>query len=160
MPKITEETLENLRKTQQKSNFASQAHSMFVDGLFNYGNWNGGDGIIRQLFSSYGEDSIRHETKVFELDFTYNSLHFWGDVIVTHTWHEDQNHATIVFSGSVEINGVYQAEKFEEVAYFTWYKNRGKTESAKYNGKQMTETEYLFILNAIQEAGFKFDLSN
>lgn len=159
MSKITKVILDNLRKTHQKSCYGSSAQSMFVNGKFNYSNWNGGDGLIRQFFSQYRENSVQHETKVYELSFTYEGLHFWGDIIVTHTWYEDQNYATIVFAGNTELDGVFHNDKFENVAYFTWYKSRGTTESAKYNGQPMTEEDYLFVLNAVQGTGFKFDLS-
>lgn len=154
--KITKETLEKLRKTQQKSNYGSQAQAMFVDGLFNYGNWNGGDGLIRQYFY----DKVYMDTLVEDIDFTYESIHFWGDIIITHSWYEDQNYATIAFAGTHETDGILNPAdyKFEDVAFFTWYKSRGTTESAKYNGQRMTEDQYLFVLNALQETGFQFDL--
>ncbi|WP_137743317.1 hypothetical protein [Robertmurraya siralis] len=157
---ITKETLKQLRKTQQKSNYGSQAQAMFVDGLFNYGNWNGGDGLIRQYFSKYNENSIFCDTKVTDIDFLHNEIHFWGDIIITHSWYEERNYATITFAGTCETNGILNPVdyKFEDVAFFTWYKSRGTTESAKYNGKRMTEDQYLFVLNALQETGFKFDL--
>lgn len=132
---------------------------MFIDGLFNYSNWNGGDGIIRQLFSLYRKDGVHSGTKVEDLEFTYGADEFWGDIIITHTYNNDQNYATITFSCRAEIEGVYQLDKLEHVAYFRWYKNRGTTESAKYNGERMSEDQYLFILNAIQATGFKFDLT-
>ncbi|PLR99602.1 hypothetical protein [Bacillus sp. T33-2] len=156
---ITKEVLNELRRTQQKSNYGSQAQEMFVDGLFNYGNWNGGDGLIRQFFSQYNENGLFCDTKVDDIDFIHNNIHFWGDIIITHSWYDDQNYATVTFAGTYENDGILNPEdyKFEDVAFFTWYKNRGKTDSARYNSKRMTEEQYLFVLNAIQEVGFNFN---
>lgn len=153
---VTKEILTKLRKSQQKSHYGSPAQSMFVDGVFSSDNWNGGDGIIRQYFY----DNVWMETKVDNIDFTYENTHFWGDIIINHTWYEDQNYVTITFAGSFEKDGNLQLDdyEFEHVAYLTWYKSRGRTESVKFDGRPMTEGEYLFVLNALQETGFEFDL--
>jgi hypothetical protein len=155
---ITKEILDQLRSVQQKNGYGSQAQSMFVNGVFSSDNWNGGDGLIRQYFSTY-EGKVHQDTLVDYIEFTYKDTHFWGDIIVTHTWFDDQNYATVTFSGTVEINDELVFEKFEDVVYFTWYKNRGRTEKAKYNGLLMTEEQYLFVLNALEQTGFKFDLT-
>lgn len=153
---ITKETLDNLRKHQQKSNYGSPAQAMFVDGVFSSDNWNGGDGIIRQYFY----EKVHMDTLVDNIDFTYEAIHFWGDIIINHTWYEDQNYATITFAGSFEKDGNLQLDdyEFEHIAFLTWYKSRGRTESVKFDGRPMTEEEYLFVLNALQETGFEFDL--
>jgi hypothetical protein len=153
---ITKQDLSNLRNTQQKDYYGSQAQEMFIDGMFNYDNWNGGDGLVRQYFY----EKVRHETLVTDIDFTYENIHFWGDIIINHTWYEDQNYATITFAGSYEENdemNPYDYE-YEHTAFFTWYKSRGRTESAKFDGQIMTEDQYLFVLNALEETGFTFDL--
>lgn len=155
---ITKDTLDKLRSKQQKSHYGSQARAMFVDGFFNYDNWNGGDGIIRQYFSAFN-NGIFMDTKVTDIDFTFNSIHFWGDIVITHTSYDDQSYAIITFRGNVEIDEKTVLDTFEHTAYFTWYKSRGRTESGKFDGKLMTEEEYLFVLNAIQSTGFKFELN-
>lgn len=154
MKQITKDTLNQLRKSQQKDYYGSQAQSMFVNGVFNSDNWNGGDGIIRQYFY----DKVNSETLVANIDVTYESFHFWGDIVITHAWYEDQNYVTITFSGTLEENEQLQIDSYEHTAYFTWYKSRGRTESGKFDGRLMTEDEYLFVLNALQETGFTFDL--
>jgi hypothetical protein len=156
MVQITKEHLNKLREHQQKNYYGSQAQAMFVDGVFNSDNWNGGDGIIRQYFY----DNVWMETKVSDIDFTYDSIHYWGDIIITHTWYDDQSYVTITFAGSYEKDGNLQLNdyEFEHVAFLTWYKSRGRTESVKFDGKPMTEEQYLFVLNALQETGFNFNL--
>lgn len=160
MKQITKDTLIQLRKTQQKEFYGSQAQPMFVDGVFNPDNWNGGDDIIRQYFSDYN-GKVRIGTLAMDIDFTHNSVHFWGDIIITHTWYDDQNYVTITFVGLFEKDEKLQLDDydFEHVAFLTWYKNRGRTESVKFDGKPMTEEQYLFVLNALQETGYKFNLS-
>ena len=153
--KITKLTLNNLRNNQQKPHYGSQAKAMFVNGVFNSDNWNGGDGLIRQYFY----EKVNHETLAKDIAFTYDDTHFYGDIIVTHTSHEDQSYVTIVFAGHAEDTLIEEEEVYEHVAYFSWYKNRGRTEVAKFDGKLMVEHEYLFILNALQETGFEFNIN-
>jgi len=154
MKQITKDHLIKLRNNQQKSHYASRAKAMFKDGLFDYNNWNGGDGIIRQFF--YQDSDAFMNTIVDNINFTYKDIYYWGDIIITHTINEDQSYATIAFRGDITINDVDQLERFEHVAFFTWYKSRGTTESARYNGHIMAEDEYLFVLNALQATGFEF----
>lgn len=152
--KITKETLDKLRLSQQKSHYGSPAKAMFVSGVFNSDNWNGGDGLVRQYFY----DKVRHDTLVTDIDFTYNERHYWGDIIITHTFYEDQSYVTITFAGTIENMISEILENYEHVVFLTWYKNRGRTESVKFDGRLMTEEEYLFVLNALQETGFEFDI--
>lgn len=55
---------------------------------------------------------------------------------------DDQNHAII------NVNG--------DLYYFEWYKNRGYTEIAKLNSKDMTEDEYIKLLNILEKTGYRF----
>jgi hypothetical protein len=155
MKQITKVTLNQLRKTQQKEFYGSEAKAMFVDGVFNSNNWNGGDGLIRQYFY----DFVYQDQKAAEIECKYGNLTFSGDLIVSHNWFDDQNYATIILKGWLYVDETDEyVRQVEDIAYFTWYKSRGTIENAMYNGKPMTEAEYLFVLNALQETGFEFDL--
>jgi hypothetical protein len=158
MKQITKEVLEQLRKTQQREYYGSQAQAMFVDGIFNPNNWNGGDRLIRQYFSEY-RDGLFNDQVAAEIEFGEKETEFSGDIIINHKWFEDQNYVTIIFHGWYGVDEMNDyKQQIDHIAYFTWYKSRGRTENALYNGRPMTEDEYLFVLNALQETGFDFDL--
>jgi hypothetical protein len=127
---------------------------MFVEGVFNPDNWNGGDGIIRQYFYDFGY----LEQKAEEIQCKIDDLEFEGDVIVNHQIFNDQNYATIILAGCLYDNEENYIRSIEDIVYFTWYKRRGRTENVLYNSKPITENEYLFVLNALQETGFEFNL--
>jgi len=149
---INADQLELRRKHQQKEHFGSEAKAMFIDGQFNLDNWNGGDGVIRQYFHENSNKSSGHE-----IDLKYNGIEYNVDFIVTHTYYNDSNYATIIIKGWQYYND-NEYYYLEDIAYFSWYKNRGKTDIAIYNGYRMSEQQYLFILNLIEQTGFKFDL--
>jgi hypothetical protein len=153
---ITKETLDNLRKVQQKDYYGSQAQAMFVNRFFNPSNWNGGDGIIRQYFSDFSHGKLRDGTIATEIECKFNELEFTGDIIVTHKWFDDQNYVTIILKGNIYKNNKY-IDDIEDIVYLSWYKSRGATETLIYNGSLMTEDEYIFILNALESTGYKFD---
>ncbi|MGG4434408.1 hypothetical protein AAXE64_07590 [Priestia megaterium] len=140
------------RKHQQKDYYGSQAKEMFIDGRFNLDNWNGGDGVIRQYF--YNNE---HKSSGHEIDLKFNGIEYSVDLIITHTWYNDSNYATIIIKGW-QYYDKEECDEIEHVAYFNWYKSRGKTDMAMYNGNLMSEQQYLFILNLIEQTGFEFDL--
>lgn len=148
---ITHETLDELRHNQQKNNYGSQALQMFINGVFTGENWNGGDGIFRQFFYDY------YKKEAYEVDCTLNGLEYSVSLIISHTYFEDQNYVTIVIDGNMYRDDNYE-DSINDVAYFSWYKSRGRTELAKYNGEPITEEQYLLILNLLQATGFKFNL--
>jgi hypothetical protein len=136
--KITKEYLDELRADQQSPSFGSTAKSMFIEGVFNPDNWNGGDGhLIRNYLDSIFMDSFIADV---ETEF------FSGTMIATHTTDQDQNYATFVLHDPIK--------ETHSLAYFSWYKSRGATEVAIFDGHLMTENEYLLILNAIQDSGY------
>lgn len=158
MKVITKEILQILRDNQQKDYYGSQAKAMFVNGVFNPSNWNGGDGLVRQYFSDFNHGKLRDDTVAKEISFMNGNTEYSGDVIVTHTWFDDQNYVTVILRGSLYIDNQFD-DDIEDVAYFSWYKSRGSTEVAKYNGKSMTEDEYLLVLNALVATGYEFELN-
>jgi hypothetical protein len=151
---ITKEHLHKCRLNQQKEYFGSEAKAMFVEEVFNPDNWNGGDGLVRQYFYDFGH----LEQKAAEIECKFGDLDFSGDVIINHQIFNDQSYATIIFSGWLYDNENEPIRQIEDLAYLTWYKRRGRTENALHNGKPMTEDEYLFVLDALQQTGFTFNL--
>jgi hypothetical protein len=158
MIEITERHLDELRKNQQKPHYASEAKSLFIDGLFNYANWNGGDAIVRQYFSAFG-GKVRSGTLTEEIQFKFNKWTYEGDIIINHTVFNDYNYANIIFHHyACDEDDDKVIEWRVSTMNFIWYKNRGTIETALFDGDSMIEHEYLFTLNALQATGFEFDL--
>lgn len=155
---ITKDLLANLREFQQKKHYGSKAEAMFVDGMFNPKNWNGGDGIIRQYFSKfYGK--VNNDIFASEVFFNWNGIEVDGEIIVSHKYFEDQNYVTIVLHTYHYVEEDILRDWHDDIAYLSWYKNRGTTDVMKFNGKEMSEEEYLLVLNALKASGFDFDLT-
>lgn len=135
---ITKEILEKLylQNVNNKS-FSDKPVRMFVNGKFNPKNWNGGDDLIRTLFSSIESDNTSNILNLYDEDDEWDY-----PVICNIDRVQDQTYATIVVD--------------RKVYYFEWYKNRGCTEVAMINGRDMTENEYIKLLNLIEKSGFTF----
>ncbi|MGU8718645.1 hypothetical protein [Clostridium perfringens] len=109
---------------------------MFKNNLFNEKNWCGGDDLIRFFFNDIEEGTIN---KCYILD----TCKFICNVDRV----EDDAIATIVVDIPFEKIDTY---------LFKWYKNRGCTELAIFNGKSITEDEYINLLNLIEKTGYNF----
>lgn len=110
-------------------NYGSTTRSLFKEGVFNDGNWNGGDSVIRQFLEEYQYDS---EITAFEVDDTYLEIISLND--------EDDHSITI------SVRKGHELTNYE----FGFYKSRGKTDYAKKDNKSMTEDEYIELLNLIE----------
>lgn len=128
--------LHTIRLTNAR--FGSVPKRMFVDGIFNESNWNGGDGVIRKfLYSVYDEEV----PNAYDIEFG-SEEDYWSEILICHVDKiEEQSYATILYK--------------QNVYYFEWYKNRGCTEVARFNGIAMKEDEYITLLNAIESTGYK-----
>lgn len=139
--KINKDTLERLRKAQYSNPLlGSWPEPMFVDGVFNPDNWNGGDDIIRDFF--YDVEYSGDWARGYELD-DY-------DVIINFNYFNDQAYGTVIVRGIT-----FEGESFD-VYLLSWYKHRGKTEVAQLNGQPLEESKYLELLNLIEKIGYKF----
>lgn len=154
---IERDDLQKLRDSQQKSRFASEAKSMFVNGEFNTDNWNGGDGNIRQF--TYDVDwKWGNNNRCWEIDWKVGDHNHSGDAIVQYVHFEDFNYVTIIVRG-------YDCDDDEHDWYLDqyliqYYKNHGKTDRILYNGNPITEEQYLVLLNLIEQTGFEFIIEN
>lgn len=121
----------------EELHFGSVPTPMFVDGKFNPNNWNGGDSAIRQFFyeimdSSNGEEEYSNKDVTMRIEYTYE---------------DDDNNVELVVT----------KDSIKESYKFSWYKSRGKTDSATLNGRDLTEDKYIELLNTIESlAEFKF----
>ena len=117
---ITKDILDKLHeKRLLEKNYGSKPKRMFVNGVFNTNNWNGGDDIIRDFFEDI-DNGTEYNVKVI-CDEESSDV-----AVITHLDRiVDQSYSTILVD--------------EDIYFFTWYKDRGCTEVAKYNSEVMTE---------------------
>lgn len=116
----------------------SEPKPLFVDGVFNIDNWNGGDDVVRQ-FISY----IQEQKEWYQV-FSKNNQ----TLIVRYVYDNDDNYVYIV-----HVNACGNSTKW----FFKWYKNRGRIDKAICDDNVMTEIDYLYLLNKIKTiTGFKF----
>ena len=120
------------------SAFDSTCKRMFLDGKFNTDNWNGRDSVIRQFLMAI-------ETYDIPRDYSVSVLGCPVSITCNLTYDDDDRLATV----NVD----------KDVYYFGWYKNRGKTDCAKKNGNDMTEKDYVVLLNILELTGYKFNLT-
>ncbi len=153
---ITKQILDELRSTQQKPYFGSQAKEMFVNGCFNPENWNGGDGIIRQY--CYDIEYSANRWEAFEVDWYVEDHLHSGDVIVQYAHFEDYNYVTVIVRGYDNDNR--DSDWYIDQYLIQYYKSRGKTEKVLYNGNPIREDQYIVLLNMIETTGYKFNLEN
>lgn len=133
---INKEMLEDLYKVRlSESRYGSTPKRMFVDGEFNKYNWNGGDDLIRYFFEDLAYEQVKNVYLVEEDDCCTHVICHVDNV-------EDQNYATVIVDGNVY--------------YFSWYKNRGCTEVATFNGNKLTEDKYIELLNIIEKTGYDY----
>lgn len=135
---ITKETLEKLRRKHSVYKYESP---MFIDGKFNPDNCNGGDNLIRDYF--YEIELNGDWQKCYGLNDGYLIVDFHYCSFL------DQSYAVIIHD-----NGEYH-----DIYYFSWYKHLCQTEVAKFNGRDMTEEEYIRLLNMIEETGYRFKIN-
>lgn len=133
---INKEFLEKLHKARlSEPGYGSTPKRMFVNGEFKKDNWNGGDDLIRCFFDDLAYEQVENVYLVEEDDcYTHVICHV--DRV------EDQNYATIIVDGNIY--------------YFSWYKNRGCTEVATFNGNKLTEDKYIELLNIIEKTGYNY----
>lgn len=117
----------------------STPRPLFREGLFYEDNWNGGDDVIRQ-FISY----IQNQDKSYHV-FSKNE----HPLIMRYIFFDDYNRIYFTY-----VNEYGDSTKWS----FGWHINRGRIDLAMCDDEDMTEFDYVELLNKIEEtAGFKFD---
>lgn len=122
----------------------SDIKRMFKYRKFNKNNYMGGDDIIRDFFYMFENGKIEDNVKVFLDDCIIN-------IFVDIKCINDQRYARITMSNAKEQSPTINTY------LFSWYKNRGRTEVAELNGKQMTEKQYIELLNILALGWNYFD---
>jgi len=141
---ITKSTLEDLRRYRKENPGLLEAEDiipMFIRGEFNKDNWSGGDDIIR-LFTDELQMEFLHESK------TYKDI----DRILIVTFDNDGSN-NVVRMTCISNRGS-NIDNYE----VGWYKSRGKTDYIKRNGQDITEEQYVELINIIEETSdFRFE---
>lgn len=142
--KLREEMIQEFIKMENKS----LPEPLFINGNFNENNWMGGDNILRH-FGYYLEDIGNEIIKsLYQCDlypeedednysmvpiyFMAKRFHFNEETYILINIHQDGSN---------------------EFATYTmkWYKCRGRIDHVTFNGKLITEEQYLKLLNFIQD---------
>lgn len=155
---ITSEELQKLRVKALKeyyekpSNFGEEPKSLFIDGEFSKSNYFGGDDIIRYFFNEVYEEGIILEDAQLEL----------GDATVVANIEASFNCNDMddTYTFIIMISGMFLEAKvdFFDVAVFKISTDgQERISHATLNNHEITEEEYLFVLNVIKKSGFDFD---
>lgn len=131
------------------SGYGSLPKPLFVGDTFTSDNWNGGDAIIRQF--TYWLERQQNTRFVKEFYFDKKEL----DMVANWDYFNDQNYVQIalrVFDEEIE-------DWYFRQYLITYYKNRGCIEMILVNGRLINFDEYVWLLNMLEAAGRKFDLT-
>jgi uncharacterized protein YihD (DUF1040 family) len=162
---FTGEQLEKLRKnrfkeyhsnSETKSNFEKEPVPLFIDGKFVKKNYFGGDDIIRSFFTeiSDSDEPIMFPETTFELNGrtyvagltamkieTVHSINFLYLITGLSLKHKENHPICDV--------GIFGFDK----------NNLDNIQYAWFNGKEMEEEDYLYILNVIKSTGYNLFIS-
>jgi hypothetical protein len=133
--------------------FSKEPVPLFIDGQFVKENYFGGDDIIRSFFTEMSEAD---EPIMFpEVSFDLNGkTYFVGLTAITF---DTAHYITFTFCMSgLEVNNK-EAKNVFHIGVFNFEKeNLDNFHMAWFDGQDMTEENYLFILNTIKATGFNF----
>lgn len=138
---LLHKNIQYVKDNKQKLNYYDVTEPMFTNGKFNRNNWNGGDDVIRQLFSEI-EDSDSWKPRIYQNDKMLMIIDF--DI------QDDDRYGKII---AIELENHSLCFEYE----FSWYKRRGRTDLARIDNKLLDEETYIKLLNQIEEiAGYEF----
>lgn len=143
-------TLEELGKLR-----SNNPNPMFKNGVFNPDNWNGGDDLIRNWIAkifyevdalpSIGWSMFECRSGSWATGLTHGDSNTIA-LVATLTFYDDQSYLFFCHEWSDERNE--EKENFD-IYFFSWYKNRGRTDVATFNGQPMTEEQYCKLLTML-----------
>ena len=133
---FTKEILEKLRKSREQA--------LFIDGIFNPNNWNGGDDVIRE-FTKY----VERKSGFF---CEFESKKYLYQIFCVYQFIDDEKYFTITV---IKDNG---SRENVDSYVINYYKDRGTTNWIFKNGKIINEDEYIELLNLLEQGGFKFSI--
>lgn len=139
-------------KSSEKEKYGKEPIPLFIDGKFNKNNFFGGDDIIRSYFTEINgnEEGIAFPEISIELDD--QSIKTVG-MIAQQYENKDYINFYITITG---IN-LQPVEQVFDLAVFGIKKDDiNNIDFCWFNGKEMTEEDYCYLLNCIQATGFNF----
>ncbi len=139
--------------TVLKEAFTKEPMPLFIDGKFVKENYFGGDDIIRNFFTeiSESEEPIMFPEISFDID---NKTFFVG---LTAMKLETSHFVSFVFCMSGMKLEQENNEQIFHIGVFNFEReNLDHIQMAWFDGHEMTEDEYLLILNTLRSTGFNF----
>lgn len=136
-----------------KEAFSREPMPLFIEGKFVKENYFGGDDIIRNFFTeiSESEEPIMFPEISFDLN---NKTYFLG---LTAMKLETAHFVSFVFCMSGMRLEQKNNEQIFHIGVFNFEKeNLDHIQMAWFDGHEMTEEEYLLILNTLRSTGFNF----
>jgi uncharacterized protein YihD (DUF1040 family) len=159
---FTKEQLATFRQNRYKEYHSSsslkEAYSkepvpLFLDGKFVKSNYFGGDDIIRNFFTEISESD---EPIMFpEVSFDYDEKSYF--VGITAMKLETAHFVTFAFCTSGLVLEQQNNKQIFHIGVFNFEKeNLDNIQMAWFDGREMTENDYLLILNTLKATGFNF----
>ncbi|AMM44804.1 hypothetical protein SP15_006 [Bacillus phage SP-15] len=157
---FTKDTLEELRNLPRPENFGSDPRPLFKDGVFNPDNWNGGDAIPLEKYVHHLDVTPFHKYhhRVIPDIFNPDGDGEYSVDLMESLYHcNDVCFVTFLMKDTGSDGGFsnYFPESTNTLVYEK-YKSRGHISNLLFNGKPITEDEYLKFLNLLSESGYKF----
>lgn len=148
---IMSETLKSLREKKRKSDDGCH-FPLFVNNVFNYYNWDGGDDIIREYFDNIIKNNIDKNdrvTVVLDYEDSHGYQKFKSTIVITivelvQPNSDECTHRAII---SVPYNNLY---------LFKWDSNTKNIKIGMLGDKLICEEDYLYLLNKLQTCGYDF----
>jgi hypothetical protein len=135
----------------EKQKYGKEPIPLFLDGRFNKNNYFGGDDVIRAYFTEINEneDGIAFP----EITLDYEDETKTVGIIAQQFENEDYINFFVTITGV----GLKPVKEIFDMAVFGLKKSDiNNIDFCWFNGKDMTESEYCYILNVIQATGFNF----
>lgn len=142
-------------KLSEKEKYEKEPIPLFIDGKFNKNNYFGGDDIIRSYFTEINQSTEGIAFPEISIELDNQSVRTVG-LIAQQYENKEYINFYITITG-INLNPV---EQVFDLAVFGIKKNDiNNIDFCWFNGKEMTEEDYCYLLNCIQATGFNFFVS-
>lgn len=143
-------------KLSEKEKYGKEPIPLFIDGRFNKNNYFGGDDIIRSYFTEINtcEEGLAFPEISIELD---NQNIKTVGMVAQQYENKEYIHFYITITG-INLQPVEQV--FDLAVFGIKKEDINNIDFCWFNGKEMTEEDYCYLLNCIQATGFNFFIGN